>query len=92
MVVGSVRCVSGGLLEEIWSQASCFVISLIALIMSEKELHPLVAQRIVIKFLTNKGIKSAKIRDRLRAQFGEKHSWKGVMQDAPAPASCHKTL
>lgn len=47
--------------------------------MSEREVHPSVAQRIIIKFLTNEGVKPAEIRDRLRAQFGENAlSWPRV--------------
>lgn len=38
--------------------------------MSER-LHPSVAQRIIIKFLTTEGVKPAEILRRLEAQFGE---------------------
>lgn len=39
--------------------------------MSEQEMHPSVAQRIVIKFRTKEGVKPVEILRRLRAQFGE---------------------
>ena len=39
--------------------------------MSEQEVPPAVAQRIIIKFLTNEGVKPSEILTRLTAQFGE---------------------
>ncbi|XP_056636775.1 protein GVQW3-like [Diorhabda sublineata] len=40
--------------------------------MSEQEVPPSIAQRIVIKFLAAEGVKPAEILRRLTAQFGEK--------------------
>lgn len=39
--------------------------------MSEREVHPSVAQRIIIKFLARENVKPAEILQRLRQQFGE---------------------
>ncbi|KAJ8946771.1 hypothetical protein NQ318_018980 [Aromia moschata] len=39
--------------------------------MSEQEVHTSVAQRIIIRFLANEGVKSNEILTRLRAQFGD---------------------
>ncbi|XP_026316211.1 histone-lysine N-methyltransferase SETMAR-like [Hyposmocoma kahamanoa] len=39
--------------------------------MTEQEVHPSVAQRIVIKFLANERVKPSEIFTRLRAQFGD---------------------
>lgn len=39
--------------------------------MSEQEVTPAVAQRIIIKFLTNEGVKPSEILTRLTAQFGD---------------------
>lgn len=44
---------------------------LVLLKMSEREVHPSVAQRIIIKFLAREGVKPAEILRRLTAQFGE---------------------
>lgn len=45
--------------------------SSVAIKMSEQEVHPNVAQRIIIKFLTNEGVRPAEILRRLQAQFTE---------------------
>ena len=45
--------------------------SLAVLPKNEREVPPSVAQSIIIKFLTNEGVKPTEIRDRVRAQFGE---------------------
>lgn len=39
--------------------------------MSEQQVHPSVAQRIIIKFLTREGVKATEIFQRLTAQFGD---------------------
>ncbi|XP_046683630.1 protein GVQW3-like [Homalodisca vitripennis] len=39
--------------------------------MTERDVHPSVAQRIVIKFLTNEDVKPSEIFTRLQAQFGD---------------------
>lgn len=39
--------------------------------MTEQEVHSSVAQRIIIKFLTNEGVKPSEILTRLKAQFGD---------------------
>ena len=39
--------------------------------MSEQEVSPHVAQRTIIKFLTNEGVKPSNILRRLEAQFGD---------------------
>ncbi|KAJ8944640.1 hypothetical protein NQ318_004730 [Aromia moschata] len=47
--------------------------------MSDSAVHSAVAQRIVIRFLTNEGVKPAEIWNRLRAQFEERTlSWARV--------------
>ena len=40
--------------------------------MSEQDVHPSIAQRIIIKFLSLEGVKPAEILRRLTAQFAEK--------------------
>ncbi|KAJ8946264.1 hypothetical protein NQ318_004633 [Aromia moschata] len=39
--------------------------------MSEQEVHTSVAQRIIVRFLANEGVKSNEILTRLRVQFGD---------------------
>jgi len=39
--------------------------------MSEREVPPAIAQRVIVNFLTNEGVKPSEILTRLRAQFGD---------------------
>ena len=45
--------------------------SVLSTAMSEQEVPPSVAQHIVIKFLTNEGVKPSEILTHLKAQFGD---------------------
>jgi hypothetical protein len=47
------------------------VSSVVSAAMTEQEVHSSVAQRIIIKFLSNEGVKSSEIFTRLKAQFGD---------------------
>jgi hypothetical protein len=58
-----------------WGEDTCFsslgyLVALVSSAMSEREVPPAIAQRIIVKFLTNEGVKSSEILTRLRAQFG----------------------
>ena len=59
-----------------WGGDTCFsrlgyLVALVSSAMSEREVPPAIAQRIIVKFLTNEGIKPSEILTRLRAQFGD---------------------
>ena len=45
--------------------------SVLSAAMCEQEVPPSVAQRIIIKFLTNEGVKLSETLTRLKAQFGD---------------------
>ena len=58
-----------------WGGDTCFsrfgyLVAVVSSAMSERELAPAIAQRIIVKFLTNEGVKHSEILTRLRAQFG----------------------
>ena len=59
-----------------WGGDTCFsrfgyLVAVVSSAMSERELAPAIAQRIIVKFLTNEGVIPSKILTRLRAQFGD---------------------
>jgi len=59
-----------------WGGDTCFsrlgyLIALVSGAMSEREVPTAIAQRIIVKFLTNEGVKPSEILTRLRAQFGD---------------------
>jgi len=59
-----------------WGGDTCFsrlgyLVAVGSSAMSEREVPPAIAQHIIVKFLTNEGIKPSEILTRLRAQFGD---------------------
>jgi histone-lysine N-methyltransferase SETMAR len=59
-----------------WGGDTCFsslsyLVALVSSAMSEREVPPAIAQHIIVKFLTNEGVKSSDILTRMRAQFGD---------------------
>jgi hypothetical protein len=66
----------GGILKVgMWGADTCFsrlgyLVAAVSSTLSEREVPPAIAQRIIVKFLTNEGVKPSKILTRLRAQCG----------------------
>jgi histone-lysine N-methyltransferase SETMAR len=59
-----------------WGGDTCFsflgyLVALVSSAMSERGVPPAIAQHIIVKFLTNEGVKPSEILTRLRAQFGD---------------------
>jgi histone-lysine N-methyltransferase SETMAR len=59
-----------------WGGDTCFsrlgyLVAVISSAMSERELAPAIAQRIIVKFLMNEGVKPSEILTTLRAQLGD---------------------
>ena len=61
------RCVRKG--EQAWLASP--LCSVLSAAMSEQEVPPSVVKRIIIKFLTNEGVKPSEILTHLKVQFGD---------------------
>jgi transposase len=67
-------------------------ISLVSSALSEQEVATAIAQRIIVKFLTNEGVKPSEILTRLHAQFGDMMSSSALSEQEVATAIAQRII